>query len=295
MTHSLIELNQLTKTYAVSAGLASGGKRIRAVREVDLTIESGRHLGLVGESGSGKSTLARLMLRLEKADRGTIVLDGTDLSRLSQRKIRPLRRKIQMVFQDPDSSLDPRFSVRRILEEALIQLPQRLSAQQRREKMCQTLEAVGLPGDSLQRFPHEFSGGERQRIAIARALIMEPSLLILDEAVSSLDVLVQTQIIELLRTIEQTFGVTCVFITHNLRVVRRLCARIAVMYQGRIIEMADTAQIFAHPRHPYTQRLFQAAMDYHLPQKETEIVLPEKARLVDQGEGHLVLELSADR
>lgn len=289
MNHSLIELNHVTKTYAASAGFGSRRRRVRAVHEVSLALESGRHLGLVGESGSGKSTLARLLLRLEKADQGTIVFDGTDLSRLSQRKIRPLRRKMQMVFQDPDSSLDPRFSIRRILDEALACLPKRLKFQQRTEKMVQALEAVGLPADCLTRFPHEFSGGERQRIAIARALVMEPSLLILDEAVSSLDVLVQTQIIDLLKAIERRFGVTYVFITHNLRVARRLCERIAVMYQGRIVEMADTAQIFSDPRHPYTQRLFQAAMDYHLPDQDEAILLPGEARLHDQGGGHFVL------
>jgi len=195
-----------------------------------------------------------------------------------------------MVFQDPYSSLDPRFTIRKILQEAVALLPEKETPHQQLARMAEALQAVGLSIDALPRFSFEFSGGERQRIAIARALIMRPKLLILDEAVSSLDVLVQTQIIELLKKLQVEFGLTYLFITHNLKVVRTLCQRIAVMYQGRIVETAATEELFHRPMHPYTKRLLAAAVDYQTLGHEDAVVLSENLRLIDKGNGHFVLE-----
>ncbi|MCR4336462.1 MAG: ATP-binding cassette domain-containing protein, partial [Candidatus Omnitrophica bacterium] len=226
-----------------------------------LHIQEGVNLGLVGESGSGKTTLGRLLLKLYSADSGQIFLRGQDVARLSSSQFRPFRKNIQMVFQDPYSSLDPRYTIRNILKEALA-LDKKLSSLEEQKRMEQVLKDVGLGVDALSRFPHEFSGGERQRIAIARALIMHPQLLILDEAVSSLDVLVQQQIIELLKRLQDQYSLTYIFISHNLRVVRKLCQQIAVMYQGKIVEFALTEDVFNRPAHPYTQELLSAAVSY---------------------------------
>ena len=259
---TLLEIKNLKKTFALPGRVHLKGERVKAVNGIHLDVRQKEHLGLVGESGSGKSTLARLIVKLYQADEGEILLEGRDILKLSQRKFRPLRRNIQMVFQDPYSSLDPRYTVRKILKESLALAPERLSGKEREHKMLQALDAVDLPEDALTRFPHEFSGGERQRIAVARALMMEPRLLILDEAVSSLDVLVQAQILDLLKEIAKKTGVTYLFITHNLRVVRKLCARIAVMHQGKIVETAPTQEFFSSPSDPYTKKLITAAVDY---------------------------------
>lgn len=287
----LIEIKNLKKTFTRTLHHGKGGiSRITAVDRVDLAIHEGEHLGLVGESGSGKSTLARLILKLYPADSGEILMGGSDIVRLSQRNFRPRRRDVQMVFQDPYSSLDPRFTIRKILQEAVALLPEKETPHQQLARMAEALQAVGLSIDALPRFSFEFSGGERQRIAIARALIMRPKLLILDEAVSSLDVLVQTQIIELLKKLQAEFGLTYLFITHNLKVVRTLCQRIAVMYQGKIVEDALTEELFRRPMHPYTKRLLAAAVDYQTLGHEDAVVLSENLRLIDKGNGHFVLE-----
>jgi len=283
----MLELRDLKKYFWEQH--AHGKKScVRAVDQVTLDIPDGENLGLVGESGSGKTTLGRLLVKLIQPDAGTIVFDGKDASRLSGPALRAFRQSIQMVFQDPYSSLDPRFTIYRILAEALLLEP-KMSRQEFQARMDKALGEVGLNADVLARFPHEFSGGERQRIAIARSLIMNPRLLILDEAVSSLDVLIQEQIIQLLKEIQSHRPTAYLFITHNLRVVRKLCQRIAVMYQGKIVELAPTEEIFTRPIHPYTKRLLAAALEYRVPEVETDIVLPEKSQLREEGRGHFVI------
>lgn len=287
---ALLEIKNLRKTFVLPKQFVSGKDHIRAVDGINLTIAEGESLGLVGESGSGKSTLARLILKLYSADNGEILIDGREITGISQAEFRCVRRKVQMVFQDPYSSLDPRFTVRRILNEAMGLLPQKMSRPQKDCCMGEMLKKVGLDQDALQRFPHEFSGGERQRIAIARAIMMRPKLLILDEAVSALDVLIQAQIISLLQDLQKEFGLTYLFITHNLRAARQLCRRIAVMFQGKIVEIARTEELFSHPLHGYTRQLLAAALDYKSPDASEEKFLTEKSYLIDKGNGHFVLD-----
>ncbi|MEW5895600.1 MAG: ATP-binding cassette domain-containing protein [Candidatus Omnitrophota bacterium] len=290
MAEPILIIKDLQKAFTTRKGSSGSLSIIKAVDFADLSIYKRESLGLVGESGSGKSTLARLILKLYPSDGGKIYLDNQDITRLSQRQFRAHRQKVQMVFQDPHSSLDPRFRVRKILKEAMGLQEKRLSRRQRIDLMIDMLRRVGLSEDAFLRFPHEFSGGERQRIAIARALIMNPQLLILDEAVSSLDVLIQMQIIELLEKLQKELGLTYLFITHNLRIVRRLCHRIAVMYGGRIVEVAPTEELFNQPMHPYTRKLLMAAIKYKASQEDGEKYFTKDSRLIDKGNEHFVLE-----
>jgi len=235
---------------------------VRAVDDVDLTLRKGTTLGIVGESGSGKSTLGMCLLKLVRFS-GDIRYDGKkhslDLSRLSSRELRPLRRDLQIVFQDPFSSLSPRLSVEQIVGEGLSVHGIGQSRAERREMVVQALVDVDLKPDMIFRYPHEFSGGQRQRIAIARAIILRPELLILDEPTSALDMTIQAQIIELLRRLQERFGMTYIFISHDLRVIRALANDVAVMQNGRIIESGPADELFANPREKYTQKLFNAA------------------------------------
>jgi oligopeptide transport system ATP-binding protein len=289
----LIQLKNVKKYFYGSKDLLGRrGSVVRAVDNVDLSLAEGEHLGLVGESGSGKTTLGRLILKLYASDGGTILFDGKEITRLSARAMRPLRKEMQMVFQDPYSSLDPRYTVRGILQEAF--LPEifsgkRLTMREQQKRMEDILAAVGLPKNCLMRFPHEFSGGERQRIAIARALLMDPRLLILDEAVSSLDVLIQEEILKLLKNLEKAHNVTYLFITHNLRVVKKICRKVAVMYQGKIIETGSVEQIFENPLHPYTQELLAAALDYKAIPEPYLRPIDVNSHLIDKGKGHFVI------
>ncbi|MEV0166502.1 ABC transporter ATP-binding protein [Nonomuraea fuscirosea] len=231
---------------------------VRAVDGLSLEIGQGEVLGLVGESGSGKSTVGKCVLRLTEPTSGSIELNGTDITHLSRRAMRPLRRDVHMVFQDPFSSLNPRFSIEQIVGEPLL----RHKVCDRREtagRVAAMLEKVGLRQEMRKRYPHELSGGQRQRVGLARALILEPKLVVADEPVSALDVSVQASVLNLITDLQRHMGFSCLFITHDLSVVEFLADRIAVMYLGRIVESGPTAEIFAQPRHPYTQALLSAA------------------------------------
>lgn len=287
----LLELQHIRKYFPVQQGRGLWGHKtqyVKAVNDVSLSMDKGENLGLVGESGSGKTTLGRIIIKLLSKDSGRIIFDGQDISDLSGRQMLPVRKNIQMVFQDPFSSLDPRFTIQRIIGEAMI-FDKTLSRSKKDDKIKDVLTTVGLPEGVVNRYPHEFSGGERQRIAIARALVMNPKLLILDEAVSSLDVLVQEQIIELLKQLQVQYNLTYLFISHNLKVIRKLCQRIAVMYQGKIVETASADAIFRNPLHPYTKRLLTAAIEYKVPRTEEEIVIDDGAQLEERGRDHFVI------
>ena len=230
---------------------------VRAVDGVSLALNTGETLSLVGESGCGKSTVGLSLLRLVEPTAGQIWLDGTEITHLPSAAFRPYRKRLQIVFQDPFSSLNPRHRVETILSAPLI-VHDRMAARQRRDRVVALLERVGLTADDLRKYPHEFSGGQRQRVGIARALALEPSVIVCDEAVSALDVSVQAQIINLLRGLQRDLGVAYLFISHDLAVVEHISHRVAVMYLGEIVEIADRRQIFTNPRHPYTEALLAA-------------------------------------
>ncbi|MGF1526942.1 MAG: ABC transporter ATP-binding protein [Candidatus Competibacterales bacterium] len=249
----VLEVSDLRKTYHSGGGLWSRGRTVAAVQGVSLGLRRGETVGVVGESGSGKSTLARCIVRLIEPDAGAVVVDGVDLLPLAKTALKPYRRRIQMVFQDPYGSLNPRYKVGRLIAEGpLVNGVPRREAQRRTEEL---LALVGLPAQAAHRYPHEFSGGQRQRIGIARALALEPEILIADEPVSALDVSVQAQVLELLADLQRRFQLAMVFITHDLRVAAQVCDRVAVMQRGEVVEFAATKQLFEDPRHPYTQAL----------------------------------------
>jgi oligopeptide/dipeptide ABC transporter ATP-binding protein len=253
---ALLEVEGLVKDFPVRAGRLLGRRgRLRAVDGVSFAIAPGETLGIVGESGCGKSTLGRLVLRLLAPTAGTIRFAGRDISALPEAAMRPLRRDLQVVFQDPFSSLNPRLKVRDIVAEPL----ENAGAGRReiRERVAEVLDVVGLGAEVMDRYPHAFSGGQRQRIGIARALALRPRLLVCDEAVSALDVSVQAQILNLLLDLQRELGLALLFISHNLAVVRYVSARIAVMYLGKFVEVADQ-DLFERPQHPYTQALIAA-------------------------------------
>jgi oligopeptide/dipeptide ABC transporter ATP-binding protein len=255
----LLSVEGLVRDFAVRPdGWADrrSAKALRAVDDVTFHIAEGETLGLVGESGCGKTTVGRLILRLLPVTRGRIVFDGRDITTVSERALRDFRQAVQVVFQDPYSSLNPRMTVRDIVGEPLRNFgATRRAAAQRVEELLHT---VGLSPDYMTRYPHAFSGGQRQRIGIARALALGPRLLVCDEAVSSLDVSVQAQVLNLLADLQRQLGLTLLFISHNLAVVRHVSHRVAVMYLGRLIEVAPEAVLFEHPRHPYTRALLAA-------------------------------------
>lgn len=257
---ALLRLDHLKTWFPVHAGLLQRHiADVKAVDDISLEIREGKTLALVGESGCGKSTLGQTILRLVHATAGRVVYLGsgteTDILRANRAELKALRRDLQIIFQDPFASLNPRFSVREIIEEGLkIHQPNKGDAD-RLNAMEEILEEVGLPRESLVRYPHEFSGGQRQRIAIARAMILRPKILILDEATSALDVSIQAQVLNLLKDLQQRYGMTMIFITHNLGVVRYIASQVAVMYLGKIVEFGETTEIMAHPKHPYTEKL----------------------------------------
>jgi ABC-type oligopeptide transport system ATPase subunit len=269
---ALIEVRNLTKIYEQGTGVLGGksraGHEVRAVDDVSLDIQAGETLGLVGESGSGKSTLGRLILRLIEPTSGSVSFEGRELLAASHTEMRRLRRDMQIIFQDPFASLDPRYRVEDIIAEPLIihkkivhkKIMQNttIGANGIRGRVVELLRAVGLDESILKRFPHEFSGGQRQRIGIARALALRPKFIVADEPVSALDVSVGAQIVNLLAQLQREFGLTYLFISHSMPVVRYLSTRIAVMYRGKIVEIGSAEQITERPAHPYTRSLLEA-------------------------------------
>jgi oligopeptide transport system ATP-binding protein len=274
----LLEIRDLSVDFHVTAGsFRPGGRVLRAVDGVNLTVQRGETLGLVGESGCGKTTLGRTILGLYRPAHGSVVFDGVDVGKLSGSELKAFRRRVQMIFQDPYASLNPRVKVSETIAEPLRAQGVGTPAE-RRARVAELLGLVGLPAASGSRYPHAFSGGQRQRIGIARALAIRPDLVIADEPVSALDVSIQAQIVNLLLDLREQLGLTLVFIAHDLAVVRQIATRIAVMYLGKIVEVGPTDQVFAAPRHPYTRALLAAVP---LPDPDLERRRPH---LILQGE-----------
>ena len=259
MSEALLEVRGLVKHFPARGGVfRSATGSVRAVDGVDFTIHRGETLGLVGESGCGKTTTGRCVLQLERPTSGQIVFEGADITGLSQQDLRQVRRRMQVIFQDPYSSLNPRMTVGEILAEPIKVHGIIADAAKREARVRELLEEVGLLPQHAQRYPHQLSGGQRQRVGIARALAMEPSLIICDEPVSALDVSIQAQIINLLEDLQSRLGLTYLFIAHDLSVVRHISDRVAVMYLGKIVELADRQALYENPLHPYTRALLSA-------------------------------------
>jgi ABC-type oligopeptide transport system ATPase subunit len=260
MTAPLLTVENLNTHFQVGkGGLFGGGRKLlKAVKDVSFEIQEGEVLSLVGESGCGKSTVGRTLTHLEQSTSGTAHFDGQEILGMTRKTFRPLRREIQMIFQDPFASLNPRMTIRQTLSEPLHIHKLVNSTTEAREKIAETLELVGLDPKVMDRYPHEFSGGQRQRIGIARVMIQKPRLVIADEAVSALDVSIQAQVLNLIKKLQRSTGISMLFISHDLGVVRHISDRVAVMRQGEIVEMAPKTQIFESPQHEYTQKLLNS-------------------------------------
>jgi oligopeptide transport system ATP-binding protein len=258
VSEPLLQVKGLKKYFPITGGVF--GKKIgevKAVDDVTFTVYKGETLGIVGESGCGKSTTGRMLLRLIEPTEGSIVFEGKEVTKLSKSELRKMRRDMQMIFQDPFASLNPRHTVEKILEEPLV-VHGIGSKEERKKRVQEMLEIVGLGRYHAKRYPHQFSGGQRQRIGIARALMTNPKLIIADEPVSALDVSIQAQVLNLLEDLQKEFGLTYIFIAHDLGVVRHISDRVGVMYLGRLVELADSDQLYESPKHPYTKALLSA-------------------------------------
>ena len=254
----LLEARHVKEWFPVRGGLLGRNTRyVKAVDDVSLTVRAGETLGVVGESGCGKSTLARVMLRLIEPTGGEVLFEGKNMTTANKAELRRMRRDIQIIFQDPYASLNPRQRVGDMLTEPLT-IHGLAKGEAAKRRVLELLELVGLPADSVRKFPHEFSGGQRQRLCIARALAVDPKLIVCDECVSALDVSIQAQIINLLMKLQRQLGIALVFVSHDLRVVRHISTNVAVMYLGRVVEYASTEELFSNPAHPYTRALLSA-------------------------------------
>jgi ABC-type oligopeptide transport system ATPase subunit len=288
---TLLEVRNLKKHFPVGQGLFSRNKDVvKAVDGVSLTVAAGETLGIVGESGCGKSTLGRTILRLIEPTGGEIYFQGKNLLAMSQRELREMRRQMQIIFQDPYASLNPRMRVGDIVGEGL-EIHKLAKGRAKRDRVMELLHQVGLREDHYGRYPHEFSGGQRQRIGLARALALKPSFIIADEPVSALDVSIQAQVINLLMDLQQQLKLTYLFIAHDLRLVRHICSRVAVMYLGKIVEMGQTEGIFQDPRHAYTRALLSAVpvLDPDAPRTRIELdpaTVDREAPLREIAPGH---------
>ena len=270
---TLLEVRNLHKHFSVRGGVLSRVRGyVRAVDGVSFTVRRGEVLGLVGESGSGKTTVGRLVLRLEEATAGSVVFDGTNVFDLPKNEMRRFRKRMQIIFQDPYASLNPRERVRTVIGHALA-LHKIGTPESRADRAVELMEQVGLSRAQLDRFPHEFSGGQRQRVGIARALAVNPDFIVADEPVSALDVSVQAQVLNLLMELQKEFGLTYLFIAHNMSVIKHSCDHVAVMYVGKIVEMADSKELFRNPRHPYTEALLSAIPQPDPRRKHQRIIL----------------------
>ncbi|MGE8206404.1 ABC transporter ATP-binding protein [Heyndrickxia sp. NPDC080065] len=276
MNEPLLKIEHLKKNFPIRGGVF--GKKVgevKAVDDVSFSIHKGETLGLVGESGCGKSTTGRMLLRLLEPSDGKIIFEGKDITKLSKQEIRKIRSQMQMIFQDPYASLNPRHTIERILEEPLIVHGVK-DKTVRKKKVRELLEIVGLNSYHANRYPHQFSGGQRQRIGIARALSLNPKLIIADEPVSALDVSIQAQVLNLLKDLQKNFDLTYLFIAHDLGVVRHISDRVGVMYLGRLVELAESEELYQNPKHPYTQALLSA-----VPIADVDYI---KERIVLQGD-----------
>ena len=259
MAEALLRVRHLKKYFPIRGGLFSREvARVHAVDDVSFDIRPGETLGLVGESGCGKSTTGRTILRLVEPTAGEVWFEDRNVTALDKRALRQIRKEMQIIFQDPYASLNPRMTVRSIIGEALVIHKLARGRREREERVVQLLETVGLSAEHLRRYPHEFSGGQRQRIGIARALAVSPKLIVADEPVSALDVSIQAQIINLLEELQQKFGLTYLFIAHDLSVVEHISTRVAVMYLGKLVEVAPAKELYTNPKHPYTEALLSA-------------------------------------
>ncbi len=273
LNHKLLEVHNLKKYYPITGGLlARQVGEIKAVDGVSFYIKEGETLGLAGESGCGKSTLGRVILRLEEPTSGEVAFQGIDITKLTKTELRGLRNQMQIIFQDPQSSLDPRMTINQSIGEALLVQGMK-DTQERAERVVEILERVGLEARHVWSYPHEFSSGQRQRVGIGRALAVNPRLIIADEPVSALDVSIQAQILNLMLDLQQEFGLAYLFVAHDLSVIRQVSHRVAIMYLGKIVELADTNEIFQNPLHPYTEALLSAVPSIKQRQRQ-RILLP---------------------